>query len=64
MEQARKTLPELIEAIGGELVQLNYKKRYIRTYRAIWDKLLMYAKNKGESHFTEELGIDFLRNWK
>lgn len=60
MEQVRKTLPELIEAIGGELVRLNYKKRYIRTYRAIWDKLLMYAKSKGENHFTEELGIDFL----
>jgi len=63
MKQARKTLPELIEAIGGELARLNYRERYIRTYRAIWDKLLAYANSKGENHFTEELGISFLSEY-
>jgi len=55
-----QSLTELINSLEQELLRLGYANRGMRFYRKRWHMLLEFAKEQGESHYSERLGMDFL----
>jgi len=58
-----QTLDELLGGLEQELLRLGYVKGTMTLYRNRWRKLKEYAAKKGESHYTEQLGIDFANEY-
>lgn len=56
----KQTLQELISEIEQELLRLGYSKGSIRFYKRQWFKLLEFAKDQGETYYSERLGINFI----
>ena len=57
----RKELSQLLYELEQELLRLGYKYGTLLFYKRRWKALMEYAKERGETYFTEQLGIDFAR---
>jgi integrase/recombinase XerD len=55
-----KPLPKLLEELEQELKRLGYTEGTLKFYRRRWQMLLDFAKSRGETYFSEQLGIDFV----
>ena len=54
-------LPDLISGLEQELLRLGYTKGSMTFYRRRWNQLMAYAEDRGECYYTEQLGMDFLK---
>ncbi len=59
----KKYLPDLISELDQELLRLGYTKGSMTFYRRRWKQLMAFAEGRGESYYTEQLGIDFVREF-
>lgn len=59
----KQTLSELLQSLEQELLRLGYTKGSMTFYRNRWRKLEDFAARKGQIYFTEQLGIDFVREY-
>ena len=57
----KQSLIELLHDLEQELLRLGYTKRSMQFYRLQWEKLLQFAKNRGENYYSESLGLDFVK---
>lgn len=57
-----KLLEDLIENLDHELIRFGYAESSLKLYRTRWRELLAYAKKREELHYTEQLGIDFIKD--
>lgn len=58
----KKPLDKLLENLEEELLRLGYTKGSMTFYRRRWLMLNQFARERGETDFSEQLGIDFLEN--
>lgn len=56
-------LPDLISELEKELLRLGYTKGSMTFYRRRWNQLMAYAEDLGECYYTEQLGMDFLKQF-
>ncbi len=56
----KKILTELLHDLEQEMIRLGYSKGSMQFYEGYWKKLLQFAKERGESFYSEQLGLDFL----
>ena len=56
-------LPDLISGLEQELRRLGYTKGSMTFYRRRWNQLMAYAEDLGECYYTEQLGMDFLKEF-
>ena len=56
-------LPDLISELEKELLRLGYTKGSMTFYRRRWNQLMAYAEDLGECYYTEQLGMDFLKEF-
>ena len=56
-------LPDLISGLEQELLRLGYTKGSMTFYRRRWNQLMAYAEDRGECVYTEQLGMDFLKEF-
>lgn len=56
-------LPDLISGLEKELLRLGYTKGSMTFYRRRWNQLMAYAEDLGECYYTEQLGMDFLKEF-
>lgn len=59
----RKPLALLIHDLEQEMIRLGYTEGTMNFYRGRWQKLLHYAQEQGETHYSERLGIDFVEKY-
>ncbi len=60
--EAKLTINELIAKVLAELERLKYSYSYACQFRAFYKRVIVFAKEKGELYFSEELGKNFLKN--
>lgn len=41
---------------------LDYTEESMKFYRNRWQKILLFAENHDATHYSEQLGIDFIEN--
>ena len=58
-----QTLHELLQNLEQELLRLGYTKGTMTFYRNRWRKLEDFADRNGQVYYTEQLGIDFVREY-
>lgn len=58
-----QTLHELLQNLEQELLRLGYAKGTMTFYRNRWRKLEDFADRNGQIYYTEQLGIDFVREY-
>lgn len=58
----QKLLTDLISNLEQELLRLGYTEGSMCFYRRRWKQLINYAEDHNEEYFTEQLGIDFLKD--
>lgn len=56
----KKPLSELINELEKEMLRLGYSEGTMDFYRRQWRKILRFARERGETHFSERLGFKFL----
>ena len=56
-------LPDLISGLEQELLRLGYTKASMTFYRRRRNQLMAYAEDRGECYYTEQLGMDFLKEF-
>jgi site-specific recombinase XerD len=56
----KKPLTELLYDLEQEMLRLGYTEGSLQFYRRRWKMLLQFAEKRGESFFSERLGIDFV----
>ncbi|BFK28347.1 MAG: hypothetical protein E6124_23115 [Blautia producta] len=56
-------LPDLISELEKELLRLGYTKGSMTFYRRRWNQLMAYAEDLGKCYYTEQLGMDFLKEF-
>jgi site-specific recombinase XerD len=56
-------LAQLINDLDQEMIRLGYTKGTMNFYRRRWKKLLQFAKERGETFYSEQLGIDFVEKY-
>lgn len=61
MEQAKRSISELIKAVTDELYRMGYSPATVPRFNLVWKKFQLYAESKGSDHFSEELGEKFLK---
>jgi len=54
------TISDLVEAITGEMVRLDYKPTVVKQYHIVWDKLCKKAGARPVEDFNMEFGMSFL----
>ena len=59
----QQTLHELLQDLEQELLRLGYTKGTMTFYRNRWRKLEDFADRKRQVYYTEQLGIDFVREY-
>lgn len=57
----KQLLVDLINALEQEMLRLGYTKGSMQYYRRCWRALLQFAQKRGETFYTEQLGIDFIQ---
>lgn len=58
----KQLLTDLINNLEQEMLRLNYSDGSMKFYRRLWKMLLQFARERGEMHYSENLGIDFVEN--
>jgi len=58
----QRPLEKLLQDLEQELLRLGYVEGSMNFYRGRWRKLLRFAEERGESYFSEQLGLDFLES--
>ena len=56
----KKPLTELLHDLEQEMLRLGYTNGTMQIYRRRWQKLLQFAQERGETSYSEQLGISFL----
>ena len=56
----KQTLTVLLGELEQELLRLGYTPGSMNFYRREWKKLQLFAEDKGEPHYSEKLGMEFL----
>jgi len=56
----KQRLPDLLSDLEQELLRLGYTEGSMKFYRRRWEQLTVFALKRGENHYTEQLGIDFV----
>lgn len=56
-------LPDLISGLEQELLRLGYTKGSMTFYHRRRNQLMAYAEDRGECYYTEQLGMDFLKEF-
>jgi site-specific recombinase XerD len=56
----KKPLAELIHGLEQEMLRLGYTEASMQFYRRRWKMLIQFAQERGESFYSERLGIDFV----
>ena len=56
-------LPDLISGLEQELLRLGYTKGSMTFYRRRRNQLMAYAEDRGECYYTEQLGMDLLKEF-
>lgn len=56
----RKPLKEVLSGLEQELIRLGYTKGTMTFYRNRWQKLQLFADERGEIYYSEQLGINFV----
>jgi len=56
----KQRLPDLLSDLEQELLRLGYTEGSMKFYRRRWKQLTEFAQKRGEYHYTEQLGIDFV----
>lgn len=59
----KKTLEELIHDLEQEMLRLGYTEGSMKFYRRRWRMLIQFAQEKGETYYSERLGIDFVKKY-
>jgi site-specific recombinase XerD len=58
----KKPLLNLLQELEEELIRLGYTEGSMKFYRNRWQKLQNFAVERHQTHFTEQLGLDFLES--
>lgn len=58
----QQTLVELLHDLEQEMLRLKYSKGSMQFYQNQWKKLVKFSEERGETFYSERLGIDFLEN--
>jgi|TARA_Y100000031_G_scaffold136875_1_gene161367 site-specific recombinase XerD len=56
----KQTLTTLLVELEQELLRLGYTPGSMKFYRREWKKLQLFAAEKGERHYSEKLGMEFI----
>ena len=56
-------LTHLVSELKQELLRLGYTKGSMTFYRRRRNQLMAYAEDRGECYYTEQLGMDFLKEF-
>jgi site-specific recombinase XerD len=56
----KKSLSELLHDLEQEMLRLGYTEDSMKFYRRRWQMLLQFAQERGETYYSERLGIDFV----
>ena len=59
-----QTLQDLLMDLEQELLRLGYTKATMTFYRSRWRTLREFAAKNGNVHYSEQLRIDFVREWE
>jgi integrase/recombinase XerD len=59
----RKPLAVLINDLEQEMIRLGYTEGSMKFYRSRWQKLLQFAHDRGETYYSEGLGINFVEKY-
>ena len=59
----KQTLREVLRDLEQELLRLGYTNGSMTFYRNRWRKLENFADRNGQVYYTEQLGIDFVREY-
>lgn len=59
----RKPLKEVLTDLEQELIRLGYTKGTMTFYRNRWHKLQLFADERGEIYYSEQLGLDFVEHY-
>lgn len=58
----KKPLDELIHDLEQEMLRLGYSEGSMEFYRRRWDMLLQFAQKRGDTYYSERLGMDFVES--
>lgn len=58
----KKPLTELLYDLEQEMLRLGYTEGSMQFYRRRWQMLLQFAQERGETHYSERLGIGFVEH--
>jgi hypothetical protein len=56
----RKPLTNLLHDLEQEMLRLGYTEGSMKFYSRRWQMLLQFAQERGETHYSEQMGIDFV----
>lgn len=56
----KKPLTKLIHDLEQEMLRLGYTEETMKFYRRQWQMLLQFAQERGNVHYSEQMGIDFV----
>ncbi|HMQ50906.1 MAG TPA: site-specific integrase [Anaerolineae bacterium] len=56
----KKPLAELLNELEQEMLRLGYTEGSMKFYRRRWQMLLQFMQERGETYYSEQLGIDFV----
>lgn len=59
----KKSLNNLLQELEKEMLRLGYTKGSMQFYRSQWHLLLQFANERGETIYSEQLGIDFIEKY-
>lgn len=58
----KKPIKELLQELEQELLRLGYTDGSMKFYRNRWQKILQFAQDHNETHYSEQLGINYVES--
>jgi integrase/recombinase XerD len=59
----KEPLTQLLQDLEQEMLRLGYTEGSMKFYRRRWQTLLQFAQERGEAHYSEQMGIDFVEKY-
>ncbi len=59
----KEPLTKLLHDLEQEMLRLSYTEGSMKFYRRRWQMLLQFAQERGETHYFEQMGIDFVEKY-
>lgn len=59
----KEPLTKLLYDLEQEMLRLGYTEGSMKFYRRRWQMLLQFAQERGETHYFEQMGIDFVEKY-